>query len=244
MNAKRLFVLFLLAVTVLCTLTACPAHVDPPPTTCTHTYQNGTCTLCGEADPNYVPPTPDCTHTYEAGVCTQCGGTDPNYVKPVLPVEPTYTQTYPYTDKDGVVHIRYQDTYTFPNDIQDITDIVITSKVTGTDTPDGKLFVEKSDKKTVYADACGSATFHFRGGRTTKVQVDPSPINLFFVTGQSNASGDGQSGLLPGYSDHYKNDYIRSPETMVYFSFCGQQISIDVDGDKALYQQAIDENGC
>ncbi|MBQ8858368.1 MAG: hypothetical protein IJ012_01095, partial [Clostridia bacterium] len=241
---KRIFALFLMTVTLLCALTACPSG-DPPstPTPCTHTYQNGTCTLCGEADPSYVPPAPECTHTYEAGVCTQCGGTDPNYVKPIVPVEPTYAKTYPYTDDDGVVHIRYQDTYTFQSEIQKITDVVITSTVTGTDTPDSKLFVEQSDGYSVYADGCGSATFHFRGGRTTKVQVDPSPINLFFVTGQSNAQGGAQSGLLPGYFSQYTDDYIRSPETMAYYTFCGDQISIDVEGDKALYQQAIDEDG-
>ena len=162
----------------------------------------------------------------------------------IIPITPTYAQTYPYTDEDGVLHIRYQDTYTFPNDIQDIRDIKITSTVTGTETPDSQLLVKKSDKKTVYADACGSATVVFRGNnRFIKVQVDPSPINLFFVTGQSNASGDRQGDLLPGYSAHYADDYIRSPETMAYYSFCGQQISIDVEGDKALYQQAIDEDG-
>ncbi|MBQ8858367.1 MAG: hypothetical protein IJ012_01090 [Clostridia bacterium] len=239
---KKLLAITLLLCMLVGVLTACPTQENPP-AGCTHVYQNGVCTLCSEPDPNYVPPNSECTHTYEAGVCTQCGGTDPNYVKPIVPVEPTYAKTYPYTDDDGVVHIRYQDTYTFENEIQKIEDVVITSKVTGTDTPDKQLFVQKSDKKSVYADACGSATFVFRGNRTVKVQVDPSPINLFFVTGQSNASGDAQSGLLPGYSDHYKNDYIRSPETMAYFSFCGQQISIDVEGDKALYQQAIDEDG-
>ena len=241
---KKLLAVTLLLCMLVGVLTACPGQVDPPPAGCTHVYQNGACTLCGEADPNFNPGSGDCTHTYEAGVCTKCGATDPNYVKPVVPVEPTFAQTYPYTDEDGVVHIRYQDTYTFPNEIQEIKDVVITSKVTGTENLDPQLFVKKSDKKSVYADGCGSATFVFRGNRTVKVQVDPSPINLFFVTGQSNASGDGQSGLLPGYSEHYKNDYIRSPETMAYFSFGGQQISIDVEGDKALYQQAIDENGC
>ena len=251
MNAKRLFVLFLLAVTVLCTLTACPAHVDPPPTTCTHTYQNGTCTLCGEADPNYVPPTPDCTHTYEAGVCTQCGGTDPNYVKPVLPVEPTYTQTYPYTDKDGVVHIRYQDTYTFQSEYQKITDIEITSTKTGTDTPDTQLFVQKKDadgKKTVvYADACGSAVFEFRGGRKVKVQVDPSPINLFFVTGQSNAVGGGgfnnttEKEWADQWNGTYASYFKRSPETMAYFTFGDQYLSIDKEADIALYESAVNK---
>ena len=242
---KKLLAITLLLCMLVGMLTACPAGGGD--VTCTHTYQNGACISCGAADPDYVAPNPECTHTYEAGVCTQCGGTDPEYVKPVIPVEPTYAQTYPYTDEDGVLHIRYQDTYTFTHEIQEIKDVNITSTKTGTDTPDAKLLVQKKDKNgkntVIYADGCGTATIRTRVGET-KVKVDPSPINLFFVTGQSNASGDGQSGLLPGYSDHYKNDYIRSPETMAYFSFCSQSMSIDVAADKALYQAAINKDGC
>ena len=42
---------------------------------CTHTYENGVCTGCGEADPDYVPPH---SHTFENGVCTGCGEADPD----------------------------------------------------------------------------------------------------------------------------------------------------------------------
>ncbi len=187
--------------------------------------------------------TPDPTPTPGPGTDPENPDDPNNPGGDIVPITPTYAKTYPYTDDEGVLHIRYQDTYTFPNDIVDIRDVVITSTVTGTETPDSQLLVKKTDKKTVYADGCGTATVVFRANRTTKVQVDPSPINLFFVTGQSNASGDAQSNLLPGYSSHYADDFIRSPETMAYYSFCGQYISIDIEGDKALYQQAIDEDG-
>lgn len=40
---------------------------------CAHVYENGVCTECGEADPNY------CDHQYEEGVCIKCQGKDPNY---------------------------------------------------------------------------------------------------------------------------------------------------------------------
>ena len=39
---------------------------------------------------------------------------------------------YPYTDEAGVLHIRYQDTYTFDSSVVKITDIEVTSCVTGT----------------------------------------------------------------------------------------------------------------
>lgn len=213
----------LLLVCIICTMTACPGG-EPP-----------------VVDPGNGGGGDNGGGNGDGG--GNGGGGDNGDGGSVIPVQPTYAQTYPYTDEDGVLHIRYQDTYTFPNDIMEIRDIDITSTVTGTETPDSQLLVEKSDGKTVYADGCGSATVVFRGNRTTKVQVDPSPINLFFVTGQSNASGDRQSGLLPGYDAHYANDYIRSPETMAYYTFCGQQVSIDIEGDLALYQQAIDEDG-
>ncbi len=151
--------------------------------------------------------------------------------------------TYPYHDKDGALHIRYQDSYTFPWEVTAIDHIQITSYITGTNTKDSNLLITREDKKTVYADGCGSAMVHLKNGLSVRVIVEASAINLFFVTGQSNASGDGQSGVSAEYSSQYENDYIRSPETMAYFSFCGQQVSIDVEGDKTLYQQAIDQDG-
>ena len=47
---------------------------------CTHNYVEGTCTLCGEADPNYQAP---CNHNYVDGTCTLCGEADPDYVAPI-----------------------------------------------------------------------------------------------------------------------------------------------------------------
>ncbi len=158
----------------------------------------------------------------------------------IVPVEPTYAQTYPYEDENGVLHIRYQDTYTFKSEIREIKDVVITSKVTGTDTPDAKLLVLQSDNKSIYADGCGSATVVFRG-RETKVQVDPSPINMLFVTGQSNASGDGISSDTPGYEElkkTYAQYYKRTEPTMAYFTFGDQRLSIDPAADYADLQAA------
>ena len=242
---KKLLAITLLLCMLVGMLTACPAGGGD--VTCTHTYQNGACVSCGAADPDYVAPDPECTHTYEAGVCTQCGGTDPEYVKPVIPVEPTYARTYPYTDEDGVIHIRYQDTYVFETEYKKMTDVQITSTKTGTDTPDARLFVEKTNrdgKKTVYADACGSAVFEYRSGKKVKIQVDPSPINLFFVTGQSNAVGGGgfNTTTEKEWADQWNGTYAtyfkRSPETMAYFTYGDQYLTIDKEADIALYEAA------
>ena len=42
-----------------------------------HNYEEGSCTICGVADPDYVAP---CEHDFVDGACTKCGEADPNYV--------------------------------------------------------------------------------------------------------------------------------------------------------------------
>ena len=149
---------------------------------------------------------------------------------------------YPYTDDAGVLHIRYQDTYDFGRDVQSVTDVSITSFVTGTDEKDADLLIVR-EGKTVYADGCGTATVLLVGGEAVKVKVDPSPINMLFVTGQSNASGDPQGNLKEGFPEQYYRDYIGSPETMAYISWTGQQVSIDPEGDLADYAWAVENGG-
>ena len=221
---KRLLAVFLLAGTLF-TLCACPGG-DPTPTP----GGDGKCPTCGK-DP--------CECNPEG--CPVCGQNP--CVCPPPDVDPVYAQTYPYTDDDGVLHIRYQDTYTFDFSIRDIKDVRITSTVTGTIEKDPNLLVKQKDGRSVYADGCGSATVVLLGNREVKVQVDPSPINMLFVTGQSNAAGDPQSNLKPGYYEQYANDYIRSPETMAYFTWTGQQLSIDVEDDNRLYNSIIQSGG-
>ena len=149
---------------------------------------------------------------------------------------------YPYTDEAGVLHIRYQDTYTFDSNVVEITDVEITSCVTGTQEKDPALLVMREDGRTVYADGCGTATVMTEGS-ALKIKVDPSPINMLFVTGQSNASGDPQGNLKEGFPEQYYRDYIGSPETMAYISWTGQQVSIDPEGDFADYAWAVENGG-
>ena len=52
-----------------------PDYVAP----CEHDFVDGACTKCGEADPNYVPT---CEHDFVDGTCTKCGEADPDYVAP------------------------------------------------------------------------------------------------------------------------------------------------------------------
>ncbi|MBQ8352153.1 MAG: hypothetical protein IJY20_08965 [Clostridia bacterium] len=147
--------------------------------------------------------------------------------EPEPPVEVTYVQTYPYTDEEGALHIRYQDTYTFENRIQSVTDEAITSTVCGSEESDAAVI--EWDMNTVRAVGCGSVTINFRK-ESLRLIVDPSPINLLFVTGQSNASADwsfyGDTPEAKETGPTYAKYYIRTAPTMAYFTWTGQGLSI------------------
>lgn len=214
---KRLLAALLLGCTLF-TLCACPGGTPSG---------DGKCPTCGK-DP--------CECNPEG--CPVCGQNP--CVCPPPAAKPVYAQTYPYTDEDGVLHIRYQDTYTFSKSIVEIKEVKITSTVTGTKQKDANLLVEQKDGRSVYADGCGTATVKLRGNTTIQVRVDPSPINMLFVTGQSNASGDHQGS---SHYQQYVNDYIRSPETMAYFTWTGQQMSVNPQKDLEDYTWAWNNGG-
>ena len=141
---------------------------------------------------------------------------------------------YPFHDEEGDLHIRYQDTYTFPVAIEAVENVVITSKVTGKQEMDANLLVIKEDGKSVYADGCGTATVCLANGSKVNVIVEASDISLFFVTGQSNASGDhsfsdATSENYQKYHHTYADYFIRTAPTMAYFTFTGQALSLTGD---------------
>ena len=144
--------------------------------------------------------------------------------EPETEAKPMYVTEYPYTDRDGIVHITFQDTYEFDKAAKSVLDIEITSYKTGTDVKDEAILTIKDGK--VYASGCGLAEVTLEGGEKAYVMVHPSPINLLFLTGQSNGSGDPPSAGT--YAENEYQDYfIRSPETMAYYSWTGQNLSID-----------------
>ena len=144
--------------------------------------------------------------------------------EPETEAKPMYVTEYPYTDRDGIVHITFQDTYEFDKAAESVLDVEVTSYKTGTDVKDEAILTIKEGK--VYASGCGLAEVTLEGGEKAYVMVHPSPINLLFLTGQSNGSGDPPSAGT--YAENEYQDYfIRSPETMAYYSWTGQNLSID-----------------
>ena len=159
------------------------------------------------------------TDNNEGDETEDIGGGDVN----MKPTNPTYVVEYPYTDRQGVVHITFQDTYTFKSDAVEILEQTVTSYKTGTNEKDDAVLTVKDG--AVYASGCGIANVKLADGSVECVVVHASPINLLFLTGQSNGSGD------PPSEDCYeKNEYqdyfINSPETMAYYTWTGQGLSI------------------
>ena len=217
---KRMLALLLLPCMLLGCLAACDPSTTPP---VGPGGDDTKCPTCGKNPCECPTGTP----------CPLCGKDPCECSAPDK--TPVYAQTYPYTDDEGVVHIRYQDTYTFNAKIKEIKDVEITSTVTGTTDKDENLLVKQSDQRSAYADGCGTATVVLLNNKEIKIKVDPSPINLLFTTGQSNASGDLTFADSKTLSD-YRNYFVRSPKTMAYLTQTDQLVSVDPAADQKLYE--------
>ena len=175
-----------------------------------------------ETDPSVDPETDD-----GSGEETEGGDeieTDPSDdTQEDEDVKINYVTEYPYVDRDGIIHITFQDTYDFGSAIAEIRDQDVTSFKTGKTEKDDAVLEIRGN--AVYASGCGMATVVLENGREECVIVHASPINLFFLTGQSNGSGD-----PPDPSTYEKGEYQkyfkRSPETMAYYTWTGQGLSI------------------
>ena len=197
---KRILAILCLATLLLPTLVGCPTPGDGGTTTTTTTITSG-----GTNADQPENPTPS-------------ENWDPT------PDNLTPTQKYPYIDEEtNTLYMTYQSSYTFENRINEIKDVVINSKVTGTETADAALLVKESDTKTVTAVGTGTATVAFRASEM-KVVVVPAPLNLLFVTGQSNAAAEADSST--GTFEEYCDLFVRSENKKAYYSHVSGGISI------------------
>ncbi len=131
---------------------------------------------------------------------------------------------YPYTDRDGVIHISFQDTFELGANVIAVNTIDTTSYKTGTDEKDEAVLTAKGT--AVYASGCGLASAILENGSVEYFMVHPSPINLLFLTGQSNGAGDPPS-TSTFEAGEYQKYFISSPETMAYYVFTNQVLTID-----------------
>ncbi len=197
---KRILAILCLAALLLPTLVGCPTPGDGGGTTTTTT------TTTGGGNPDQPEnPTPSVSW-------------DPT------PENLQTAKKYPYIDEEtNTLYMTYQSSYTFENRISEFKDVVINSKVTGTETEDAALLVKESNNKTVTAVGTGSATVVFRASEM-KVVVVPAPLNLLFVTGQSNAAAERDPTATT--EEDWKNLFVRSEEKKAYYSHVSAGVSI------------------
>ncbi len=132
---------------------------------------------------------------------------------------------YPYTDSDGVIHLSFQDEYNLGKKLSSIENISITSYKTGTQELDDNVLTTQN-KYTVYAAGCGTAKVTLENGDVVNFVVHPSPINLLFLTGQSNGAGDPPSEST-FENGEYQKYFVRSEERMAYYVFTNQTLTVD-----------------
>lgn len=87
--------------------------------------------------------------------------------------------------------IQYDDRYTFPDTIESVETLNVTSKKTGTDMLDTDVIRIKSslEDNTCVASGVGSARVILKNGNVYDVTVTAAPISVFLIIGQSNAEG-------------------------------------------------------
>lgn len=139
--------------------------------------------------------------------------------------ELNYVTKYPYQDADHTYHLGYQDTYKFKRAAAAVKDYEVVSLKTGTDQRDDAVIVINDDG-SIYAAGVGNATVVLENGQEKKLVVHASPINILFLTGQSNGAGDPPSDNAY-VSGEYQNYFMQSPNTMAYFVRTGQDLSVE-----------------
>lgn len=119
--------------------------------------------------------------------------------------------------KDQGLVLAYDDRYTFDQEIKEIRTEEVTSFQTGTDIPDEEI-LEFQDGDRIHARAagCGSAEVVLADGTALKVTVEPAPISLLLLAGQSNCEGCAND---KNFLDQYKKQWILNPEGSTYSSY-------------------------
>ncbi len=203
---KRILAVLLLAALLLPALTACPAPDNGDGTTpTTPTTPNGGDPSTPGEEPVNWDPTPENLKT---------------------------ATKYPYTDEaTNTLYMTYGSSYTFENRASVKAEtVVISSKQTGTENPDEALLVVESDGKTVTAVGTGSCTVKFLRSEMNVVVV-PAPMNMLFVTGQSNAAAEPGSDGAP--TSTFSDGFVRSEVGKAYYSHVSAAVSL---ADDASYK--------
>lgn len=113
--------------------------------------------------------------------------------------------------------LRYDDRYEFAKEIQSVDIEQIVSHQVDSDALDSEVLKYNPENSSqVVAVGCGIAKVSFKDGSTIRVQVDPAPISLLLIAGQSN--GEGRPSDIREL-DQYKKQWVANNEGMVYSTY-------------------------
>lgn len=128
----------------------------------------------------------------------------------------------------------YQDTHSFSSPVLAITEEVVSSTDVLTGKADANVLT-KTAEKIIYATGTGTALVKTEDGYYA-VTVGAAPINMLFLSGQSNAAGGTADGTEYNENNKYRFSdyaayYMRSPARMAYYTFTYQ--TLDPTADEA-----------
>ena len=115
--------------------------------------------------------------------------------------------------------LKYDDRYTFPDAIEDVETVSVSSQQTGTDKPDDRVLRKKSnaDRNVGIAIGVGEAKVTLKSGQVYNVTVEPAPLSVLLIIGQSN--GEGSTTGEPEVYNKARNQSIVCEEGQVYSTY-------------------------
>jgi len=120
-------------------------------------------------------------------------------------------------DTDSKITLKYDDRYTFKNDIEQIKTISVKSKNVQTGKKDSEVLrLVEGSKNKVVASGCGKAVVKLKSGKKIGVKVKAAQISLLLLIGQSNMEG---SPDKLGVLEDYQNEYVVNKEGKVYNTY-------------------------
>ena len=137
---------------------------------------------------------------------------------PTESVTKVATATITFAKAETDLAVKYDDRYTFPHAVKSVETVSVTSRKTGTDTPDEAVIRTDSLRPEVgIACGVGTAKVTLKNGEVYNVTVTAAPISVFLMIGQSNTEGS-TTGEASVYTKA-RNQSIVCEEGQIYSTY-------------------------